>query len=221
MESPQVSFSKHNGLHDSDSRFVEEVIKVISSLDGSSSMKLKLFTKFPTRFTIILCKPPRMSLDDMNQILLMNSKIISIKADLVAAELKIESYKHNDETKRKRKRSIGVEDIGVPTDYDLSMVDKKDKKHIEGILRNLLGMTTMEFTSAIETSAGYYDLQLKDIECLNVEYIAEVVQKYRAFITETVFDYPQHKMTIQVRRNDTPITNIRQQVTVRKKLKIR
>jgi len=162
-----------------------------------------------------------MSLDDMNQILLMNSKIISIKADLVAAELKIESYKHNDETKRKRKRSIGIEDIGVPTDYDLSMVDKKDKKHIEGILRNLLGMTTMEFTSAIETSAGYYDLQLKDIECLNVEYIAEVVQKYRAFITETVFDYPQHKMTIQVRRNDTPITNIRQQVTVRKKLKIR
>ena len=221
MESPQVSFSKHHGLHVSDSRFVEEVIKVISSLDGSSSMKLKLFTKFPTRFTIILCKPPRMSLDDMNQILLMNSKIISIKADLVAAELKIESYKHNDETKRKRKRSIGVEDIGVPTDYDLSMVDKKDKKHIEGILRNLLGMTTMEFTSAIETSAGYYDLQLKDIECLNVEYIAEVVQKYRAFITETVFDYPQHKMTIQVRRNDTPITNIRQQVTVRKKLKIR
>ena len=82
-------------------------------------------------------------------------------------------------------------------------------------------MTTIEFTSAIETSAGYYDLQLKDIECLNVEYIAEVVQKYRAFITETVFDYPQHKMTIQVRRNDTPITNIRQQVTVRKKLKIR
>jgi hypothetical protein len=221
MESPQVSFSKHNGLHDSDSRFVEEVIKVISSLDGSSSMKLKLFTKFPTRFSIILCNPPRMALDDMNQILLMNSKIISIKADLIRAQLKIESYKHNDETKRKRKRSIGFEDEGIPTEYDLSMVDKKDKKHIQGILRNLLGMTTMEFTSEIKTSAGYYDLQLKDIECLNVEYIAEVVQKYRAFITETVFDYPQHQMTIQVRRNDTPITSIRKNVTFRKKLKIR
>jgi RNA binding exosome subunit len=162
-----------------------------------------------------------MALDDMNQILLMNSKIISIKADLIRAQLKIESYKHNDETKRKRKRSIGFEDEGIPTEYDLSMVDKKDKKHIQGILRNLLGMTTMEFTSEIKTSAGYYDLQLKDIECLNVEYIAEVVQKYRAFITETVFDYPQHQMTIQVRRNDTPITSIRKNVTFRKKLKIR
>ena len=220
MESPQVSFSRHKGLHDSDSRFVEEVIKVISSLDGSSSMKLKMFTKFPTRFTIILCNPPRMTLDDMNQLLLMNSKIISIKADLVASQLKIESYKHNDETKRKRKRSIGFEDISVPTEYDLSMVDRKDKKHIEGILRNLLGMTTMEFTSEIKTSAGYYDLKLTDIECLNIEYIAEVVQKYRAFITETVFDYPQHLMTIQVRRNDTPITTIRKNVTFRKKLKV-
>lgn len=224
MESPsvpQVSFSKHSGLHDNDSRFVEEVIKVISSLDGSSSMKLKLFTKFPTRFTIILCNPPKMTLDDMNQILLMNSKIISIKADLSNSQLKIEAYKHNDETKLKRKRPVGFDDIHIPSDYDLSMVDKKDKKHIEGILRNVLGMTTMEFTSEIKTSAGYYDLKLRDIECLNIEYIAEVVQKYRAFITEAIFDYPQHQMTIQVRRNDTPITSIRQNVSVRKKLKVR
>jgi hypothetical protein len=151
----------------------------------------------------------------------MNSKIISINADLIGSQLKIEAYKHNDETRLKRKRPIGFEDILIPTEYDLTMVDKKDKKHIQGILRNLLGMTTMEFTSEIKTSAGYYDLQLKDIECLNIEYIAEVVQKYRAFITETVFDYPHHQMIIQIRRNDTPITSIRQNVSVRKKLKVR
>ncbi len=217
---PQVSPKKHKGLHDNDSRFVEEVIKVVTSLDGSSSMKLKLFTKFPTRYAIILCNPPRMTLDDMHQILLMNAKIISVKVDLTASELKIESYKHNEETKRKRKRSMAFDNMDIPSDYDLSMVDVKDKKHMEGIMINILGVTTMEFSSDITPSASYYDLEIKDIEALNVEYIAEIVQRYRAFITDTIFDYPQKMMMLKVRRNDTPITSIRQNVLPRKKLKI-
>jgi len=216
MESPQVSLKKHKGLHDSDSRFVEEVIKVVSSLDGSSSMKLKLFTKFPTRFTIILCDPPSMSLDDMNQILLMNDKIIHIKVNLQESQLRIEAYKHSETGKKKRKRP--VEDMEIPSGYNVSMVNKKDRKHMEGILRSLLGMTTMEFTSEIHATAGYYNLELRDIETMDIEYIVEVSQKYRAFITHIVFDYPQKKMLLKIRRNDTPITSIN---TGRKRLKLR
>ena len=218
---PQVSLKKHRGLHDNDSRFVEEVIKVVSSLDGSSTMRLKLFTKFPTRYTIILCSPPKMTLDDMHQILLMNAKIISVKVDLNASELKIESYKHNEEIKRKRKRSAAFDDMDLPSDYDLSMVDNKDKKHIEGIMRNILGMTTMEFSSEIKPSASYYELEIRDLEAINVEHMSEIVQRYRAFITDTVFDYPKKTMMVHVRRNDTPITSIRQNIVPRKKLKIR
>ena len=217
---PQVQLKKHRGLHDNDSRFVEEVIKVVTSLDGSSSMKLKLFTKFPTRYTIILCNPPKMTLDDMNQILMMNAKITELKVDLNASELKIESIKHNEEVKRKRKRSFGVEDVDIPSDYDLTMVDKKDRQHIEGIMQNVLGMTTMEFSSEIKPSPSYYDLELKDIEAVNIERIGEIVQRYRAFITDTVFDYPQKTLTMKIRRNDTPITSIRQKVVPRKKLKV-
>lgn len=218
---PQVQLKKHKGLHDNDSRFVEEVIKVVSSLDGSSSMRLKLFTKFPTRYSIILCNPPRMTLDDMNQILMMNAKITSLKVDLETSELKIESYKHNEDTQRKRKRSIAFDDMDIPSEYDLSMVDKKDRKHIEGIMRNVLGMTTMEFSSEIKPSASYYDLELKDIEALNVEIITEIVNRYRAFITDTIFDYPQKSFSMKIRRNDTPITQIRQNIVPRKKLKLR
>lgn len=217
---PHVTIKKHGNLHDNDSRFVEEVIKVVSSLDGSSSMKLKLFTKFPTRYTIILCNPPRMTLDDMNQILMMNAKITSLKVDLDASELKIESYKHNEETKRKRKRSIAFDDMDIPSEYDLSMVDTNDRKHIEGIMRNVLGMTTMEFSSEIKPSASYYGLELKDIEALNVETITDIVNRYRAFITDTIFDYPQKTFSMKIRRNDTPITEIRQNIQ-RKKLKLR
>lgn len=217
---PRVQLNKHNGLHDSDSRFVEEVIKVVTSLDGSSSMKLKLFSKFPTRYTIILCNPPKMTLDDMNQILMMNAKITELKVDLNASELKIESIKHNEEVKRKRKRSFGVDDVDIPSEYDLTMVDKKDRQHIEGIIQNILSMTTMEFSSDIKPSPSYYDLELKDIESVNIERIDEIVQRYRAFITDTVFDYPQKTLTMKIRRNDTPITSIRQKVVPRKKLKV-
>ena len=73
---PQVQLKKHKGLHDNDSRFVEEVIKVVSSLDGSSSMKLRVHSKFPTRFSITLLKPPKMTMDDMNQIFLKYKSII-------------------------------------------------------------------------------------------------------------------------------------------------
>lgn len=215
MESPQVQLKKHSALHDADSRFVEEVIKVVSSLDGSSSMRLKLFAKFPTRFTIILCDPPSMSLDDMTQLMLMNDKIITMKVNLQDTQLRIEAYKHNESTKRKRKRPI--EDLEIPSGYNVSMVNKKDRKHMEGILRSLLGMTTMEFTTEIHATPGYYNLELKDIETLEVEYITQVSQKYRAFITDIVFDYPQKKMMLKIRRNDTPITSIK----TRKRVKLR
>lgn len=215
----QVSFKKHKGLHDNDSRFVEEVIKVVSSLDGSSSMKLKLFTKFPSRFTIILCDPPRMTLNDMNQIFMMNEKIIQIKTDLQAGELRIESFKHNEETKRKRKRLDGYDEMDVPAEYDFSMVDAKDRKHIEGILSSMIGITTIEFSSEIKSAASYYDMEIRDIEDLNVENITEIVQKYRAFITDTIFDYPAKQLQFKIRRNDTPITTI-MNTQARKRLKI-
>jgi len=111
--------------------------------------------------------------------------------------------------------------MDIPSEYDLSMVDKKDRKHIEGIMRNVLGMTTMEFSSEIKPSASYYDLELKDIEALNVEIITEIVNRYRAFITDTIFDYPQKSFSMKIRRNDTPITQIRQNIVPRKKLKLR
>ena len=222
MDSPspgiitEVRFKKHKGLHDSDNRFVQEVIKVVTSLDGSSTMQFKIHSKFPTRFILTLMEPPIMTLDDMHQIFLMNGKIISIKVDLEQKELKIEAYKHNEKTKKKRKR-VAYDEFDVPSGYDLSMVDKNDKKHINGILRNILGMTTMEFTSRIYSRASYYDLEIEDVETLNVAYIQEVVSKYRAFITHTTFDYPQKKFKMQIRRNDTPITTI----SHRKKLKVR
>ena len=216
---PQVTFKKHKGLHDNDSRFVEEVIKVVSSLDGAAKMKLKIHGKFPSRYTIILCDPPRMSLDDMNQIFLMNSKIINIFVDLKESQLKIESFKHTEDRKKKRKRGAAFDVMDLPDDYDMSMIDKQDKKHINGILKSVLGMTTMEFTTDIKSNASYYDLHISDVEPLNVEYISEVVQKYRAFITNTTFNYPQNKMELKIRRNDTPITVIRQ--VSRKRLKIR
>lgn len=215
---PQVQIKKHKGLHDSDSRFVEEVIKVVSSLDGSSSMKLRVHSKFPTRFSITLVKPPKMSLDDMNQIFMMNGKIQEIQADVQDNTLTIQSLKHREDTKKKRKRSIAYDELVVPADYDLSMVDDLDKKHIEGILQNILGMTTMEFTSEIKPNAANYKLTLSDIESVNVEYISNVVQKFRAFVTETIFDFPEKSITMKIRRNDTPITNI---INKRKKVKVR
>ena len=215
---PQVQIKKHKGLHDTDSRFVEEVIKVVSSLDGSSSMKLRVHSKFPTRFSITLVKPPKMSLDDMNQIFMMNAKIQEIQADVQENTLTIQSLKHREDTKKKRKRSIAYDELVVPADYDLSMVDDLDKKHIEGILQNILGMTTMEFTSEIQPNAANYKLTLSDIESVNVEYISNVVQKFRAFVTETIFDFPEKSITMKIRRNDTPITNI---INKRKKVKVR
>jgi hypothetical protein len=101
---PEVRFKKHSGLHDADNRFVKEVIKVVTSLDGSSTMQLKIHSKFPTRFILTLMDPPVMTLDDMHQIFLMNSKIISIKIDLEHQNLKIEAFKHNETMKKKRKR---------------------------------------------------------------------------------------------------------------------
>lgn len=211
----EIAMRRHKGLSDQDSRFVEEVCKVISSLDGASSMKLKIVARFPTKFSLTVLNPPLMTLDDLHQISLMNDRILSISIDLNEASVTIEANKYREDAKRKRKR-VAYDEYDIPSDYDFSMVDKMDDKHVRGILRNLLGMTTMEFSSTIKPDVESYTLDIEDIETLNVMYIMEVVQKYRAFITSTVFDFSKKKMVLKVRRNDTPIQEIR----VRKKLKL-
>ena len=109
--------------------------------------------------------------------------------------------------------------MDVPAEYDFSMVDAKDRKHIEGILSSMIGITTIEFSSEIKSAASYYDMEIRDIEDLNVESITEIVQKYRAFITDTIFDYPAKQLQFKIRRNDTPITTI-MNTQARKRLKI-
>ena len=210
-----ITMKRHKGLSDQDSRFVEEVCKVVSSLDGASSMKLKIVSRFPTKFSLTVLNPPVMTLDEVNQISMMNDRILSISVDLNDAALTIEASKYREDIKRKRKR-VAYDEYDIPDDYDFSMVDKMDDKHVRGILRNLLGMTSMEFSSTIKPDAESYTLDIEDVETLNVMYIIEVVEKYRAFVTSTVFNFAKKKMVMKVRRNDTPI----QQIRVRKKLKL-
>ena len=214
---PQVHLKRHKGLHDNDSRFVEEVIKVVSSLDGSSTMKLRVYSKFPTKFSMILCNPPKMTLNDISQIPMMNNNVISIQVDLNTSEIKIDAYKHKEGTK-KRKHDIDLDERDIPINYDLTMVDTIDKQHVRGIFRNVLGMTYMEFNSEITLHATHYILRITDIELFDSAYIKELTEKYRAFIAKIVFDFPRKSLDIKIRRNDVPIFNI--QAKKRKKLKL-
>lgn len=214
---PQVHLKRHKGLHDNDGRFVEEVIKVISSLDGSSTMKLKIYSKFPTKFSMILCNPPKMSINDISQIPMMNNNVMSIQIDLCASEIKIDAFKHKEGTK-KRKRDIDLDENDIPLSYDLSMVDTIDKQHVRGIFRNVLGLTSMEFNSEITLHATHYMLQISDIEVFDSAYIHGLMEKYRAFIAKIVYDFPRKSMNIKIRRNDVPIFNMH--TTKRKRLKL-
>lgn len=214
---PQVHLKRHKGLHDSDSRFVEEVIKVISSLDGSSSMKLKIYSKFPTKFSMILCNPPVMTVNDISQIPMMNNNVISIHIDLNTSEIKIDAYKHKEGTK-KRKRDLDLEEKDVPLSYDFSMIDNMDLQHVRGIFRSVLGLTEMEFNSAIELEPTHYLLRISDIEKFDSAYVKELMNKYRAFIAKITYDFPRKSLEIKIRRNDVPIFKIHQ--LKRKKLKL-
>ena len=192
-----------------DRRFLEEMVKIISTIDGSSKMHIRT-NQLPSRIKCIVNEPPELSMSEIKQIELMNARIIDMEMNIQDKTFFVEVWKCGHHVRKKRKRDGGEEYLGdVPKRYKFDC-QKEDRPVIENIIKCLLGMDQYlcEFDVIVKQEELYYDMRIKNIEPVKYSFIKHLNTTYRAFIKKISFDFPNSTLKIEVRRNDAPIKHL-------------
>ena len=210
QSAPKVSNLPRTSLHESDVKFITETVKVISNIDGANEMKVRVHDKLPSVFSVTVNKPPKMTPDDLNQLQMLNNRLI------------LESWKFRKDPqtkKRRREAEYFHNNETLPSKYTLDMVDKMDIPHVSGIILYMIDSTEIEFNIKIHTEASAYKLIFTQLEVFEIGLIELMIKKYGAFISSIGFNFPNKQLELKIRRNDCPLDKITS-VRVRKKVKL-
>lgn len=219
---PRVNNLPKTNLHEVDVKFVSEVVKVISSIDGASSMRLRINDKMPSTYTLSISNPPKMKSDPINQIKLLNSNVKHIYIDFNRQRLVIECWKFKkkpEEPKKRKRDTLDVSYNKLSSQYDLSTIDDLDKQHVEGIICFFVDNTELEFNISVRPSNADYRLSLMNLDKFESSITERLINKYGAFLNLLEFDFPQKRLILTVRRNDSRMETFT--VVKRKKVKLR
>ena len=219
---PRVNNLPKTNLHEVDVKFVSEVVKVISSIDGASSMRLRINDKMPSVYTLSISNPPKMKSDPLNQIKMLNSNVKKIYIDFGKNRLIISCWKYKkkpDEPKKRKRDTLDVSYNKLSNQYDLSSIDHLDIQHVEGIICFFVDNTELEFEISVKPSSTEYILALKKLDKFESDITERLINKYGAFLNVLEFDFPHERLLLSVRRNDSRMETF--SVVKRKKVKIR
>lgn len=182
-------------LHESDLKFVKEFCSFMEKL--SDNINITVEDMFSKTFSIIVNKPPKLTHKQLKQINMMNSAIKKCVINLEKNHLKLELMKHGN---RSKKRSRDIEESIIPKTYDLTLVEKKDKKHISSILGYFKSMTDLEFTIDIKTNTLNYDIKISDIEIIHMKDIVRAFDNSLVFIEEAGVDFPRSEVYMVIKK---------------------
>ena len=183
-------------LKPDENAFIEKTLHYISSIDGAVATNLVLTTntKFPTRYILLIRGLPLMTMDDFEHIRLMNDNIRTIHVDMAAETIQLDIWRagHIPRRRKKRKRDKEI----ITSAYDLTSVDKRDRKCLTQLLLRLNALDEIEcqFEMIIDTSQPeFYRLDLSIFDPLSVQSLKNVLHECRSFCRAFEFDFP-HKV---------------------------
>lgn len=137
---------------------------------------------------------PLMSMDDFEHIMLMNDNIRSIRLDMAAETVNIDVWRAGHASKRRKKRKRD-KDL-ITSAYDLSSVDRRDRKCLAQLLMRLNALEEIEcqFDLTIDTSQPeFYRLDLSIFDPLSIQSLKDVLHACRSFCRSFEIDFP-HKV---------------------------
>ena len=141
-------------LKPDENAFIEKTLHYISGIHGVVTTKLSLSTntKFPTRYIVLIRGLPTMSMEDFDHIFLMNDRIRSISIDMSNETLQLDVWRAGYVSRKSKKRKF--EKDTITSMYDLSSVDKRDRKCLSRMLFKLNEIDDIEcqFDIQIDTS---------------------------------------------------------------------
>jgi len=208
-----------NNLNEKDSKFVSEMVRYIGTINGREAIKISIHDTFETRFKISLKKPPKLTLDDIRQIEMMNARIIKIEIDFSRSMFVLEAWKHGIEISGNKRERTDVDEVyEIPDSCSLDNVGEMDIPQVQGVLKMLINATELQFDVDIVKNTRVYNMFVSKVEVLTIKTIDNIVNKFRAFISEVFFDFPQKKIIFVIRKTETPLEKMPS--TRRKRVKL-
>lgn len=195
-------------LQPEENAFIEKTLHYISSIRGAVANKLILSTntKYPTRYVVLIRGMPPMTLEDLQNIRDMNEKIRSIKLDMSEETIQVDVWR-GEPPKSKRKKRRRDKDVVAAT-YDLSSVDKRDKKCLTMFLYRLNALDDIEcqFEVFIDTSnPEWYSVDLRILDNIRLAPLERLMHECRAFCVGFDFDFPRHIIKAKCLRMAAPL----------------
>jgi len=203
-----VRVKKPVALHESEQSFIEKTLHYISEIRGAvkTNLVLSTNTRYPTRYIIIIRGLPLMSIQDFQSILDMNDSIRSIHVCMSDESIKIDVWRQGKKTRHKRKRVSNTNSINA--EYDLSSVDKRDRKCLKKFLLRLNSMEDIEcqFDMRIDTSTPeYYVLDIYILDSIGLKALEQVLYECRSFCNGFEFDFPRQRLRARCLRLAAPL----------------
>lgn len=135
-----------------------------------------------------------MSMEDFDHIRLMNENIRSIQVNMTDETIQIDVWRLGQSESKKKKRKRAKECI--ISAYDLSSVDKRDRKCLGRLLMQLNALEEIEcqFDMQVDTSQPeFYRLDLNIFDQIKIGSLRMVLHDCRSFCRTFEFDFP-HKI---------------------------
>jgi len=197
-------------LQESEQSFIEKTLHYISEIRGAvkTNLVLSTNTKYPTRYIVLIRGLPMMSVQDFQSISDMNDNIRSIKVCMADESIKIDVWRHGKKISNKRKRGREIRDKSINAEYDLSSVDKRDRKCLNAFLLRLNSMEGIEcqFDMRIDTSTPeYYILDIYILDSLCLAPLENVLYECRSFCNGFEFDFPRQRLRARCLRLAAPL----------------
>ena len=195
-------------LQESEKSFIEKTLHYISEIRGAMKTNLVLSTntKYPTRYIMLIRGLPMMTIQDFESILDMNDNIRSIKICMSDESFTIDVWRQGKKTCQKRKRVSDVQHINA--EYDLTSVDKHDRKCLKMFLLRLNSMDDIEcqFDMRIDTSTPeYYILDIYILDTVRLDALKNVLYECRSFCNGFEFDFPRQRLRARCLRLAAPL----------------
>jgi len=203
-----VRVKKPVALQPEESAFIEKTLHYISSIHGAVANKLVLSTntKFPTRYIILIRGLPNMSMEDFDHIRLMNENIRSIQINMTDETIQIDVWRLGQTESKKKKRKRAKECI--VSAYDLSSVDKRDRRCLGRLLMQLNTLEEIEcqFDMQVDTSQPeFYRLDLSILDQIKISSLKIVLHDCRSFCRTFEFDFPHKIIRAKCLRLSAPL----------------
>lgn len=212
-ESPLEMVSQPT-VEEVDRNFIRKTIEYVQTLPGANKDRIKVQTNttFPSRYVLMLCNLPAISIADFDSIKTLAPHLRDISISLKDDWLKIDVWKQGarptDSNQRKKRK---YED-GISTrEWNLATIGSQDQKMLTRILDDISNLPTFPCQFHVDVKnepPDHYFIDIISNDIIQLSQLEEFKNTFRAFVKNIVFNFSSNSLRLEIERASASVDNV-------------